>query len=76
MPICPIPQTPGHVYPEKLRVIADDTAVYPTVGGSDDCTVLQKDLDKLFGWESQWEIEFNHSKCHVVRVTTARKAIT
>ena len=26
-------------------------------------------------WESQWDMEFNPSKCQVVRVTTARKAI-
>ena len=79
MPICPVTQTPGHVYPEKLSsqvgLFADDTAVYLTVGGSDDGTVLQKDLDKLSAWESQWEMEFNPSKCQVVRVTTARRAI-
>ena len=32
-------------------------------------------LDKLSLWESQWDMEFNPSKCQVVRVTTARKAI-
>ena len=37
--------------PEKLslqvRLFADDTAVYLTIGGLDDGTVLQNDLDKL-----------------------------
>ena len=65
--------------PEKLssqvRLSADDTAVYVTIGGLDDGTVLQKDLDKLSLWESQSDMEFNPSKCQVVRVTTARKAI-
>ena len=65
--------------PEKLssqvRLFADDTAVYLTIGGLDDGTVLQNDLDKLSLWESQWDMEFNPSKCLVVRVTTARKAI-
>ena len=65
--------------PEKLtsqvRLFADDTAVYLTTGGLDDGTVLQNDLDKLSLWESQWDMEFNASKCQVVRVTTARKAI-
>ena len=49
--------------------------VYLTFGGLDDGTVLQNDLDKLSLWESQWDMEFNPSKCQVVRVTTARKAI-
>ena len=48
---------------------------YLTVGGSDDGTVLQNDLDRLSMWESQWDMEFNPSKCQVVRVTTARKAV-
>ena len=59
----------------QVRLFADDTAVYLTVGGSDDGTVLQTDLDRLSMWESQWDMEFNPSKCQVIRVTTARKAI-
>ena len=48
--------------PEKLssqvRLFADDTAVYLTIGGLDDGTLLQNDLDKLSLWESQWDMEF------------------
>ena len=65
--------------PEKLssqvRLFVDDTAVYLTIGGLDGGTVLQNDLDKLSLWESQWDMEFNPSKCQVMRVTTARKTI-
>ena len=65
--------------PEKLssqvRLFADDTTVYLTIGGLGDGTVLQNDLDKLSLCESQWDMEFNPSKCQVVRVTTAKKAI-
>ena len=59
----------------QVRLFADDTAVYLTVGGSDDGTVLQTDLDRLSVWESQWDMEFNPSKCQVVRVTTAKEVI-
>ena len=59
----------------QVRPLADDTAVYLTIGGLDDGTVLQNDLDKLSLWETQWYMEFNPSKCQVVWVTTARKAI-
>ena len=65
--------------PEKLlfqvRLFADDIAVYLTVVGSYNGRVLQKYLDKLAVWESQRDMEFNPSKCQVVQVTTARKAI-
>ena len=65
--------------PEKLasqvRLFADDTAVYLAIGCLDDGKMLQNDLDKLSLWESQWDMEFNPSKCQVVWVTTVRKAI-
>ena len=59
----------------QVRPFADDTAVYLTIGGLDDGTVLQNNLDKLSLWDAQWDMEFNPSKCQMVRVTTARKAI-
>ena len=62
--------------PEELSShFADGKAVYLTVGGSDDGTVLQTNLDRLIVMGSRWEMEFNPSKCQVVRVTTARKVI-
>ena len=59
----------------KVRLFADDTAVYLTAGGTDDSNVLQQDLDKLMVWESRWDMEFNPSKGKVVRVTTSRKSV-
>ena len=32
-------------------------------------------LDRLSVWEDRWDMEFNPSKCQVVRVTTSRKLI-
>ena len=58
----------------KVRLFADDTADYLTIGGEDDSNMLQQDLDRLSVWESRWDMEFNPSKCQVVEVTTSRKA--
>ena len=58
-----------------MLLFANETAVYLRVGGLDDGTMLQKDLDKVSFKESQWVMEFNPSTCQVVRVTMARKAI-
>ena len=59
----------------KVRLFADDTAVYLTIGGSENGKVLQNDLDRLSMWEDRWDMEFNPSKCQVVWVTTARNFI-
>ena len=59
----------------KVRLFADDTAVYLTIGGEDDSNMIQQDLNRLSVWVSRWNMEFNPSKCQVVHVTTqSRKA--
>ena len=59
----------------QVRLFADDTAVYLTIGDTEDGKVLQNDLDRLSVWEDRWDMEFNPSKCQVVRVTTSRRLI-
>ena len=59
----------------QMRLFAADTAVYLTIAGSKDGSVLQNYLDRRSEWENQWDMEFNSSMCEVVRVTTARKVI-
>ena len=61
----------------QVRLFADDddTAMYLTIGDTEDDKVLQNDLDRLSVWEDRWDMEFNPSKCQVVRVTTSRKLI-
>ena len=59
----------------QVRLFADDTAMYLTMEGANDSSVLQQDLDRLSVWESDWDMEFNPSKCQVVQVTGSKKPI-
>ena len=60
----------------QVRLFADITAImYLTMEGANDSSVLQQDLDRLSVWESDWDMEFNPSKCLVVQVTGYRKPI-
>ena len=34
-----------------------------------DCQILQDDLNSLAKWEMDWQMKFNVSKCHSMRVT-------
>ena len=45
----------------QVRLFADDTAMYLTIGGAEDCKVLQTDLDRLSVWEDRWDMESNPS---------------
>ena len=51
----------------KVRWIADDTAINLAVSSLEDAQSLQQDLDLLNKWELEWNMEFNHSKCVVIR---------
>ena len=59
----------------KVRLFADDTALYLTIEGKGDGAALQQDLDRLSVWESMWDMEFNPSKCQVVQVSGSRRPI-
>ena len=59
----------------QVRLFADDTAVYLTIGGADNGKVLQNDLDRLSVWEDRWDMEFSPSKCKVVQVTSSKSLI-
>ena len=50
-------------------LFADDTKVYRKIKSVCDCVLLQEDINALYNWCSQWKLEFNVSKCKVLRVT-------
>ena len=55
----------------KLRLFADNTIMYLTINNGDDCQQLQHDLTLLQRSGEEWQIEFNTSKCEVLRVSRA-----
>ena len=59
----------------KVRLFADDTAIYLAVSNLEDAHILQQDFDRLHQWELQWDMEFNPSKCVVIHVTWSRTPV-
>ena len=53
----------------KVRLFIDDTVIYLAIKSSVDCIQLQQDLLSLENWESDWKMEFNATKCNVLRIT-------
>ena len=43
----------------KVRLFADDTALYLTLNDINDSRTIQNDLDHLQIWEADWDMEFN-----------------
>ena len=48
-------------------MFADDSIIYRNVNS--DAEILQKDLDALHEWETDWGMSFNPSKCHILHVS-------
>ncbi len=46
-----------------IKIFADDTKVY---NKSNQCNILQDDLDKLNRWSNKWLLPFNVEKCKVI----------
>ena len=53
----------------RVRLFADDTAMYLALDKQADSEILQKDLEILENWEKLWDMSFNPSKCQVIHVT-------
>ena len=53
----------------SVRLFADDCVLYRNVKSPLDCQILQDGLNSLAKWEMDWQMKFNVSKCHSMRVT-------
>jgi hypothetical protein len=51
------------------RLFADDSIIYGNVNCIEDAEELQKDLNALQKWESDWGMSFNPTKCNILHVS-------
>ena len=65
---------PDHIR-SKVRLFADDTAVYLAVSNLEQAKLLQEDSDRLGEWSFKRDMEFNPSKCTIIHVTSSKTAI-
>ena len=65
---------PEQVRP-RVRLFADDTAMYLCISSLSEANTLQEDLCKLEQWEEDWDMNFNPAKCQVLRVTRLKSPI-
>ena len=58
----------------RMRLFADDTLIYSTIESYNDAAKLQSDLTALQEWAQKWQMKFNPSKCHVLRIIEEAKS--
>ena len=58
-----------------VALSADDTVLYHGISSPADTADLQRDLGALQAWECKWLMEFNPSKCQILRVMLKHKPV-
>lgn len=58
-----------------LRLFADDCIIYKKIGDLDDNYKLQKALDEIFKWCTQWQMKLNYDKTAVMTVSCQKRPI-
>ena len=59
----------------RVRLFADDTAMYLCISSLSEANILQEDLLKLEKWEEDWDMNFIPAKCQVLHVTRFKTPI-
>ena len=59
----------------KVRLFADDTAMYLAISSLPEASNLQDDLIQLEKWEKSWDMDFNPTKCQVLHITRSKTPI-
>ena len=57
----------------QVRLFADDALIYRVIHKQADHETLQEDLQHLENWQEKWLMQFNPSKCTVIRMTSSRR---
>ena len=60
----------------KLKLYADDVALYREIKSEADCHLLQEDLDRICDWADKWLLRLNISKCESFLISNKRKPIS
>ena len=59
----------------SLPLFADDSKCFRLVLGRENGDKLQDDLNELFRWSCTWGMEFNISKCKVLRIARIKSIL-
>ena len=53
----------------NLKLFADNAPLYRSTDTVNDCINLQNAFDKWVSWSNSWQMQFNVTKCHTMRIT-------
>ena len=66
---------PDAVKHSKVKLFADDSLLFRKITKPEDQLRLQQDLDALSKWENTWQMNFNPSKCNLIRILPSKSKV-
>lgn len=66
---------PDVIVSSTVALFADDCKVFKVIRNERDCQLLQDDLKKLNDWSTKWNMNFNASKCKIMRITRSNSPV-
>ena len=64
---------PDAISHSETKLFADDSMLMKGIKTAEDQRKLQADLEALETWESQWQMNFNPSKCNTMRANSTKE---
>ena len=58
-----------------LRLFADDALLYRSINTMNGTIILQNDIDKLVSWSKTWQMQFNVTKCHTMKISRKKEPV-
>lgn len=58
-----------------MRLFADYTLIHSTIESCNNAAKLQSDLKALQEWAQKWQMKFNPSKCHILRISRKQNPV-
>ena len=52
----------------ETKIYADDTKAFTAIQNDQDRARLQRTIDSMFEWTTQWQLHFNSSKCKILHI--------
>jgi hypothetical protein len=56
-----------------IRLLADHCVCYKVIDSTEDCKILQNDIDKLGSWARKWGMRFQPINCNMMKLTKKKK---
>ena len=73
--LCYINDMPSSTQNSTIALFADDSKCFRTIQDTNDCLLLQRDIDSLYNWGKRWDLHYHPSKCQIICMSRRKNIV-